>query len=357
MKAWPGFVDLAMDKFTKERPNISVTAGPSTKKCDLLVAAGSKEFNGSVLERTSPETLVLPHAGIPLIFRQLLVKEEFSGIKLYNLHHNAHATAELGITLLLTASRRLNIADQQMKAGRWLGRTGHAPSAPELGGILQSDQGTVLVMGYGNIGKRVAQVCKALGMRVMATCRSPAAADLNAVPGVEIYSNSDLHSLLPQCSAVVVALPLTDETRGLLGRKELALMLTDGVSDVTTSRPADDAHHGGSSKRCCLVNVGRAEVVEEDALWEALQVEGGTRLAFGADVWWSEASTGATVPFHPSERFPFHSLDNVVMTPHYAGGKGLNGIEAARVAALLRVVDEVAAGGEATKPVDVRAGY
>jgi phosphoglycerate dehydrogenase-like enzyme len=274
------------------------------------------------------------------------MREEFSKIKLYNLHHNAHATAEIGITLLLTASRRLNFADQEMRAGRWLGRTENAPTAPDLGGILQSDQGTVLVMGYGNIGKRVAQVCTALGMRVMATCRNPAAADTQAVPGVEIYNNSELHSLLPQCSAVVVALPLTEETKGMVGKEELALMLTE---------VGNETDKADGSKRCCLVNIGRAEVVQEEALWDALQLDGGTRLAFGADVWWQEASGGVAVPFRPA-RFPFHSLNNVVMTPHYAGGKGLNGIEAARVAALFKVIDGVAAE-TAMKAVDVCAGY
>ena len=265
--------------------------------------------------------------------------------------HNAHATAEIAIGLLLAASRRIHTADSQMRAGKWLGRG--APSAPELGGMLQSDYGTVLVMGYGNIGKRVAAVCKALGMRVMATCRHPEQA--TRMEGVEIHSNAELHSLLPQCTAVVVALPLTNETRGMVGKEELALMMA-----------SPDAN---AQKRCCLVNVGRADIVDEEALWHALQVDNGTRFAYGADVWWSEpglnqgmptsASTGESeansLP-RPSERFPFHRLENVCMTPHYAGGKGLNGVEQARVDALLKVVDAVA-DAKPLKAVDVRAGY
>jgi phosphoglycerate dehydrogenase-like enzyme len=354
--AWPKFVDLARSRLERDKPHVRVTVGPSLARCDLLVA-GSKNFGAAVLDKAQPRALLLPHAGVPGVFRSLLLQDEYSDIALYNLHHNAHSTAELAIALLLGASRKLVVADRELRAGKWLGRT--APTAPALGATLQSDRGTVLVLGYGHVGKRVASVCQALGMRVLVTCRDPTAARASApVPaGIELHGADSLPALLPQCSAVVVALPLTDDTRGVLGQGQLALMLRSPQ---------------GTPKKCVLVNVGRAEVVQEQALWEALQLDGGTRLAYAADVWWEEPANvldlAATEGMMASGRHPFHALDNVTMTPHFAGGKGLDGMEEARVAAFMSVVDgmdtdtavEAAgqqAGSKPLKAVDVQLGY
>ena len=90
-----------------------------------------------------------------------------------------------------------------------------------------------------------------------------------------------------------------------------------------------------------VVNVGRASVVDEDALYERLA--DGRLFAAGLDVWWR-------MPADPSERagtmpsnHPFHELDGVAMTPHVGGGLGEPDIEVARAEAIAEVVREIAA--------------
>jgi phosphoglycerate dehydrogenase-like enzyme len=97
---------------------------------------------------------------------------------------------------------------------------------------------------------------------------------------------------LQRADYLAVTLPLTAETRGLLGRRELALL-----------RPA-----------AIVVNVSRGDVIDEDALYEALA---GHRIGGAAlDVWY-RYPTGPE-PTLPARR-PFHELDNVLMTPHISG--------------------------------------
>ena len=103
-----------------------------------------------------------------------------------------------------------------------------------------------------------------------------------------------------------------------------------------------------------VVNIGRPEIVDEDAVWA--EVAAG-RLGFAADVWWNESTMSGYVPtegFYGS-RHPFHTRDNVVMTPHFGGGVGLAGIEDERADAVFSTVIEVLAGHR--RPCDLELGY
>ncbi len=126
---------------------------------------------------------------------------------------------------------------------------------------------TVLIVGFGDIGRETARLAEAFHMRVLWVSRS----------------HGDLDELLPQADAIVVTLPLTDETRGLIDRKRLALM-----------------KHGA-----IVVNVGRGAVIDEDALIEALR---------------SGALGGAALDVFTQEPLPQESplwdLDNVIISPH-----------------------------------------
>ncbi|MDR0721981.1 MAG: D-2-hydroxyacid dehydrogenase [Treponema sp.] len=143
---------------------------------------------------------------------------------------------------------------------------------------------TMLILGYGAIGKRTAQVALAFGMRVIALRRSVSEA---SVPGdVRIQSIQDLGVLLPEADVVVNILPYTQETGHIIGAAELGLM-----------------------KRTSLyVNVGRGPTTDEKALIEALQTK---RIA------------GALLDVTEIEPLPKDSplwdLDNVLLTSHYAG--------------------------------------
>lgn len=134
----------------------------------------------------------------------------------------------------------------------------------------------MLLLGYGSIGRAVEERLRAFGVEVLPVARRPR-------PGV--YTPQDLPHLLPQADAVVVLLPLTPETRGLVGRDFLSWMKPGAL----------------------LVNAGRGPVVDTEALLEALR-EGKVRAAL--DVTDPEPL--------PSD----HSLwraPGVLITPHVAG--------------------------------------
>ncbi len=141
---------------------------------------------------------------------------------------------------------------------------------------------TLGLVGIGAIGRHIARVARALGMRVIGLGRSRRVA-----PFVErVYPRRDLRTMLGLCDVVVVAVPLTPETRGLIGAAEFRAM---------TRRP-------------WFLNLGRGPVVDEPALIAALRQE---RLA-GAilDVFAEE-------PLPPES--PLWTMPNVVITPHMAG--------------------------------------
>lgn len=141
------------------------------------------------------------------------------------------------------------------------------------------------LIGYGHIGSLVARRAQAFGMQVHAVSRSGRA------PGADRAGTiADLHAMLRTADFVVIACPLTDETRGLIGRAELAAMKPTAI----------------------LINIGRAAVVDEDALYDALKQQriGGATL----DVWYQYPTPEA--PDALPARHPFESLPNVHCTVH-----------------------------------------
>lgn len=141
---------------------------------------------------------------------------------------------------------------------------------------------TIGIIGYGSIGQAIGQRAKAFGMRVLALRRNPEPdqwAD-------EVWGNDKLHQLLPLCDYVVLATPLTPETRHLIGAPELALCKPTSI----------------------LINIARGPVVDEPALIAALQ--NGTLAGAGLDVFYQE-------PLDPAS--PLWDMPNVIVTPHMAG--------------------------------------
>jgi len=265
------------------------------------------------------DTLIVPWAGLPESTAALL--RERPHLAVHNLHHNAPAVAETAVGLLLAAARGLLPADQALRRGDWRVRYD-----PEAGLRLVSR--TALVLGYGAVGRRVARALGALDMEVHALRRTAGEA---VESGMHVHAISRLDDLLPRAEVLVLALPLTDETRGLLDARRIARLPADAL----------------------LVNVARAEIVDEDALYEALA--SGRLGGAGLDVWYryphGEEARATTLPAHR----PFHELENVVLSPHRAGhGRGTEAARARDLAALLRAVEN---GGPVPHRVDLARGY
>ena len=184
---------------------------------------------------------------------------------------NAFAVAEHALTLMLTVARKITLLDAEMREGKW---------PREM--LTQLLGKTLGVFGMGAIGARVAALGRGIGMNVLGWSARGDEARVRAA-GAQPASKE---AILSAADVISLHVRLTSETRGLIGRRELALMKPTAI----------------------LVNTGRGALVERDALLAALRER---RISgAGLDVFHQE-------PLAPDD--PVLALPNVVCSPHNAG--------------------------------------
>ena len=300
-------------------PGVAVTEGGDPPAGTAVLVSGRP--TREQLAAPGLRALVIPWAGLPDETGDLL--RDFPDVSVHNLHHNAAPVAELAMMLLLAAAKFALRYDRAIRANDW--RLRYERPAPTV--LL--DGKTALILGYGAIGRRVAVACRALGMNTLATRRRLGSPETDA--GTEVHPPDALRDLLPRADAVIICLPHTPATDGLLGAAELALLPAQAV----------------------LVNIGRGRIVDERALYEALR--DGRLQAAGLDVWYSYPPDEAARAAWPPSAYPFHELDNVIMSPHRGGAA--DETARLRMTALAEMLNEAAAGREMGNRVDVVAGY
>lgn len=191
---------------------------------------------------------------------------------------NANAVSEHAIALMLALLRRIPEARDNQAKHVWRGMMGDfAKREDESGGK------TAVVVGLGRIGGRIARLCKALGMNVVGVRRDVSG---GAEGADEVHSFRDLKSLLPRADVLILACPLTDETRGLIDAAALAALKPSAL----------------------FVNVARGRVVDEPALVAALQQR--SFAAAALDVTADEPLPGDS---------PLWDMPHVLITPHTGG--------------------------------------
>jgi glycerate dehydrogenase len=199
------------------------------------------------------------------------------GIAVANIRdYSLVSVPEHAFALILALRRNLLAYRADVEAGRWEQSTRFCLLDHPIADLAGSRLG---IIGYGALGKKVAQLGRAFGMRIAVASRSaPADADVEHLP---------LDDLLRSCDVVSLHLPLTEQTRHLIGARELALMKPTAL----------------------LVNTARGGLVDEQALTDAL-----TRSVIagaGFDVLGKEPP----VPGNPLLRL---RLPNFILTPHVA---------------------------------------
>ena len=269
------------------------------------------------------QAMIIPFAGVPGGTRRVLA--DFPDLPIHNIHHNAVAVAEMTMTLYLAASKRLLPIDNTMREGNWQPRY-----LDEATRSVSAYRSTALILGYGAIGREVAKRCQAFGMRVMATRFTVTEPETDEL-GTEVYPADALYDLLPQTDALFIALPLTPETGGLIGEEELALLHEQAV----------------------VVNVGRGPVIDQEALYEALKEK--RIYGAGIDVWYHYPSSPEERFNTPPADYPFHELDNIVMSPHRASNTSYT--EVARYEYLAKVLNPLAEGKPMPNRIDMGKGY
>ena len=300
-------------------PGIKLTYGPETPT--------PEEYQILVDGRPTPEilagspflsVLIIPWAGLSKITRQLL--QDYPAIRVHNLHHNAAPTAELALTLLLAVAKQLLPMDRALRLDDWRPRYQRSQTL-----LLAGKR--ALILGYGAIGQHLGRLLVALGMRVSALRRLAAAGGGD----IAVHPTEKLPELLSKTDVVIVTLPLTDATEGMIGAAELARLPRGAI----------------------LVNVGRGPVVDQEALYKALK--DGTLLGAGLDVWYNYPADEEARLNTPPAEFPFHELENVVMSPHRAGGTAET--ERLRMLHLADALNAAARGDPIPNPVDLEKGY
>lgn len=204
------------------------------------------------------------------------------GIFVANLRgSNSEAVAEHAVSLMLSALRNLPKCEQYLRNGKWVSTESAEYPGWTTGKELYGK--TLGLVGIGEIGRRVARICaRGFNMRVLAT--DPyVTKDQASQLGAELV---DLATLLRSSDVVSVHVPLSKETKGLIGAKEIAMI----------------------KKTAYIVNTSRGPIVDEPSLIQALKEK--RIAAAGLDVFEKEP-----IP----KDSPLIQLENIVLTPHIAG--------------------------------------
>ncbi|MGJ7505813.1 2-hydroxyacid dehydrogenase [Variovorax sp. GT1P44] len=205
-----------------------------------------------------------------------------SGTTVCNVHGHEVPIAEFTLHAILEHCLQLWQYPARLDAPAWAQAYANRAQHDEAHGK------TLVIVGFGHIGQEIARRARTFGIHVIAVTRSGKQGPEDVAH--EYVAVSALDDALPRAQFLVICCPLDNSTRGLIGARQLALL------------PAQSQ----------LVNVARAEVVDEQALFEALRDNPLTRAVL--DVWYQYPKKDQA-PVDPS-RWPLHELPNVRATPH-----------------------------------------
>lgn len=203
--------------------------------------------------------------------------------------HDA-TVSEHALALTLAAARHLHRTVRAQIGHRWAGELGGLQPLDNAQGFSTLRDATVVIWGFGGIGRTLAPLLSALGAHVVGVARSARSED-----GVEVVD--DVDAVLPTADVLVMILPSAPSTDRALDARRLAML----------------------PPHAWLVNVGRGSTVDEDALVEALRARG---------------IAGAALDVTQTEPLPVDSslwdLPDVIITPHAAGGRPLGAADLIR---------------------------
>ena len=228
-----------------------------------------------------------PGAGVQHLIGPFRELNEKRPVTLVNGHGNSYFTAQHAVALLLALTNRVVLHHNWMAGGRWRLGDAEAASIPLRGR-------RVGLLGYGHVNRQVHRFLAGFDVEFAALRAAwPAAGEEPPTP-LRKFAEGELNPFLEYVDTLVLSVPETARTRGLIGAAELALLGAEGL----------------------LINVARGAAVDEASLYEALR--DGTIAGAALDVWYEyrpEADKGGRkYPYY----YPFHNLDNVVLSPHRA---------------------------------------
>jgi phosphoglycerate dehydrogenase-like enzyme len=202
-----------------------------------------------------------------------------------NSHLNSAEVAEYAVSLLFAVAKNTIPSDRELRAGNWIHRWGGPIPNVEIRGKR------VLIIGLGHIGVDIAKRLRCFEVTIIAATLSGTSGNADFVD--QVVRIDEVRPHVEDSDFIILALPLTDQSKGLVDREFLSWMKPTSI----------------------LVNISRGQIVDELALYEALK---GKRIhGAGIDVWWRYPTKWRETAIPPAD-VPFHELDNIVISPHRA---------------------------------------
>jgi phosphoglycerate dehydrogenase-like enzyme len=240
----------------------------------------------SILNRaTNLKVFINPGAGVSHLLDLFIDLNKTRKISLINGHGNSYFVAQHAVALLLTLMNKTVPHHNWMKKGRWRTGDDDAVSIPlrfrEVG-----------LLGYGAINRKVHRFLSGFDVKFH-ILRNNWNKQKDILPTLaRKYKYNQLYEFLKEIDILIIAVPVTSLTFGLIKAKEISLLGPNGL----------------------IVNVARGDIINQEDLYNALK----NRIISGAaiDVWYdyhpNPDKEGAKRPY----KFPFHSLDNIILSPH-----------------------------------------
>ncbi len=269
-------VELIFPEKIEEENLISLS-----KDAEIIVAP---RFLEKILSNSPKVKLVqIPWIGVQNLTE---IVKKYPNVLLANNHGNAKSAAQYSVAMLLCLANNLMQSHKMLKDGKWENRL-------DLHFSNNFEDKIVGVVGTGAIGNFAAEMLKPFAKEIYGLKRTkPNVGNPNFY---KIFTSEHKEEFFKKVDSVIVTLPLTEKTKDFVGKNELQLLGKEGF----------------------IVNVGRGEVINEEALFSALKEK--IICGAGIDVWYNyrieKDEEGKSYPF----KLPFHELENILMSPHRAG--------------------------------------
>jgi len=226
-----------------------------------------------------------PGAGVTHLIELFREVNQEREVKLINGHGNAYFVAQHTVALLLTFMNRTISHHEWMKQGKW--RTGDEEAAS-----IPLRFRKVGLLGYGAINKKVHKMLQGFDIEFSILRKHWDKQNDPLITPIKKFSEFQINEFCNEIDILIIAIPHTSETKDLIGKEQLRMLGQKGI----------------------VINVGRGEIINELALYNALK----DKIITGAaiDVWYNyspvEDADGKKYPYN----YPFHNLDNLVLSPH-----------------------------------------
>ncbi len=277
--------------FESELGNIAETVfAPGYKAEDILPLIPRTDiFVGGVFDAEilaaaiRLKLLIIPYIGVE---RHIPIVKQFPGITVVNSRGNAAPTAQHAVAMMLSVTNHIVHFHCRMQAGQWRAYDDNPPS------LLLDENTTVGVLGTGTVGQDIIRRLAGFPVKIVACSRTGRKRD--EFPNLQMFPATEITPFYRQSNILMVAVPRTPDTEGMVGKHELGLLPDHAI----------------------VVNVARGAVIQEKPLFKALKSR--QLLGAGLDVWYNyrpDEINGKKYPYTE----PFHELDNVVLSPHRAG--------------------------------------